>query len=69
MNDNMIVKRYEFNNPLIQDIEYMIDDCVRDSHDKYFNKFDHICEYDVNITTIGNNEIAKFTISDKNMAS
>ena len=69
MNDKIFVKGYEFNNPVIQNMDYIFDDCVRDSHDKFFHTFDHICEDVVNFATIGNNEIAKFTISDKNMAS
>ena len=44
MNENVIVKEHEFDNPLIQKIDSMIDDCIRDCHHKYFHKFDHICE-------------------------
>ena len=69
MNENVIVKVYEFDKPLIQKIHSMIGDCIRDCHDKYFQTFDHICEYDLNFTNIGNNETANFTISDKSMAS
>ena len=68
MNDKIFVKGYEFNNPLFQNIDFIIDDCVRDSHVKYFHTFDHICEDVVNFATIGNNEIVKLTISYENMA-
>ena len=67
MNDNIIVKEYDFKNPLIQKIDSLIDKSIRDCHDKYFHTFDHICEYDLNFTDIGNNETVNFTISDKNM--
>ena len=69
MNENDTVKQYEFDNPLIQKIDSLIDNCIRDCHNKYFYTFDHICEYDLYFTNIGNNETVNFTISDKNMAS
>ena len=67
MNENelTIVKEYEFNNPLIQNIDSIIDNSIRDCHNKYFHTFDHICEYDLNFTNITNNETVTFTISDK----
>ena len=34
---------------------------------KYFHTFDHICQYDLNFTNIGNNKSVNFTISDKSM--
>ena len=67
MNENVIVKEYEFNNPHIQQIDSLIDNSIRDCHNKYFHTFDHICEYDLNFTNIGNNETVNFTISDKSM--
>ena len=69
MNENVILKEYEFDNPLIQKIDSVIDNCYRDCHDKYFHTFDHICEYDFNFTNITNNEAVNFTISDKSMTS
>ena len=68
-NENVIVKEYDFNNPLIQKIGSLIDNSIRDCHHKYFNTFDHICKYDLNFTNITNNESVTFTISDKSMAS
>ena len=67
MNENVIVKEYEFNNPHIQQIDSLIDNSIRDCHNKYFHTFDHICEYDLNFTNIRNNETVNFTISDKSM--
>ena len=67
MNDNIIIKEYEFNNPLIQKRDSIIDICNR--HNQYFHTFDHICEYDLSFTNIANNETANLTISDKSMAS
>ena len=69
MNENqlIIVKQYEFNNPIIQKIDSLIDNSIRDCHNKYFHTFDHICEYNLNFTNITNNETVNFTISDKCM--
>ena len=47
----------------------IIDDCIRECHNKYFHTFDHIFEYDLNLTNIGNNETVIFTTSDKTMGS
>ena len=66
--ENVIVKEYEFDNPLIQNIDSIIDNCIRDCHKKYFHTFDHICEYNLNFTNTTNNETVNFTISDKSMS-
>ena len=65
--ENVIVKEYEIDNPLIQKIDSIIDNCIRDCHNKYFHTFDHICEYNLNFTNITNNETVNFLISDKSM--
>ena len=65
--ENVIVKEYEYDKPLIQKIDSIIDNCIRDCHNKYFHTFDHICEYDLNFTNTTNNETVNFTISDKSM--
>ena len=67
MKENVINKKYEFNNPLLQKIICLIVNSFIDCHNKYFHTFDHICEYDLNFTKIGNNETVNFTISDKSM--
>ena len=67
LNENVIVKKYEFDNPLIQKIDSIIDNSIRDCHNKYFHTFDHVCEYDLNFTNITKNETVNFTISDKCM--
>ena len=65
--ENVIVKEYEIDNPLIQKIDSIIDNCIRDCHNKYFHTFDHICEYNLNFTNTTNNETVNFLISDKSM--
>ena len=67
-NQLTIVKEYEFDNPLIQEIDSVIDKSIRDCHNKYFHTFDHICEYDLKFRNITNNESVNFRISDRSMA-
>ena len=69
MNEKVIVKEYEFSHPLFQKIHSLIDNSIRDCYNKYVHTFDHICEYELIFTIIGNKETANFTISDKNMGS
>ena len=66
-NQLTVVKEYKLDNPLIQKVDSLIDNSIRDCHNKYFHTFDHICEYDSNFTNITNSESVKFTISDKNI--
>ena len=42
--------------PLIQKIDSIIDTCIRDCHNKYFQTFDLICVYDNNFTSNAKNE-------------
>ena len=67
MNENVFVKEYEFDEALIQKIHCIINDWVRDCHNKYFQTFLHICVYDIKLAKLGNNEIINFTISGKRM--
>ena len=68
LNENVIVKKYDIDKPLIQKIDSIIDNCIRECHIKLFHTIDHICEYDLNFTNIVNNETVNFTISNKSMA-
>ena len=64
----MIVKGYKFDKPLIHKIDSITDNCFRDCHKKFLHMFDLICEYNINLTNISNNERINLTISDKNMS-
>ena len=69
MNENQltVVKEYEFDNPLIQKIDSILNKSIGDCQHKYFHTFDHKCEYDLYFTSIANNETVRFTISEKSM--
>ena len=61
-NELTIVKKYEFENPLIQNIDSISNKCYRDCHYKYFHTFNYECVYDINFKNITNNEIVNLTI-------
>ena len=69
MNENVIVKEYDFKKTLIEKIDSLINKSIGDCHNNCFHTFDHVCEYDLNFTIITNNETVIFTISDKSMGS
>ena len=66
-NQLTIVKEYQFDKPLIQKIDCLNDDCIRDCYNKYFHTFDHKCVYENFLTNITKNEIIIITISGKSM--
>ena len=68
MNENVIVKEYEFEKPLIHKIFSINDKFIRGCNSTNFHTFDHICVYDINFTNIINDEINNLTISDKTMS-
>ena len=69
MNKNQltIVKEYKFDKPLIQKVDALIDNSIRDCYHKNFHTFDHVCEYDLYFTNITIDETVNFSISDKCM--
>ena len=67
MKENIIGREYEFDKPLIQKIDSLIDNCIRDCHKEYFHIFDYLCVYEINLTNIGNNELINLKISGNSM--
>ena len=69
MNQNQltIVKEYEYDNPLIQNIDSIVNKCYRDCHHKYYHTFEYECVYDINFTNITNNETVHLTIIGESM--
>ena len=64
-NQLTVVREYEFENPLLQKIDSIIDDCIRDCYHENFRTFEHIRENDLKFTSIANSETVNFTISEK----
>ena len=70
MDENQLTKieEYESIKPLIHKIDSIIDNCYKYlCLDKYFHTFEFKCVYKIELTNIGNDEIADLTISDENM--
>ena len=69
MNENelYVVKQYKFDNPLITEIDSIIDECFRGCPNNCFHNFEYECIYDIKITKITNNEINILTISAKSI--
>ena len=69
MNENKlyVVKECKFDNPLITEIDSIIDKCFKDCHNNYYHNFKYKCIYDFKLKNITNNEIINLTISDKSM--
>ena len=55
-NEIYLVKECKFDNPLITEIDSIIDSCFKDCHDKYFHKFNYKCIYDIELTSDTKNE-------------
>ena len=70
MNQNQltVVKEYEYDNPLIQNIDSIIDKCYIDCHKKYYHTFEYECLYNLNFSIVINNEIVTLTISGKSLS-
>ena len=68
MNENITVKEYEFDKPLIQKIDSIFESCIRDCHKNCFHTFHHKCVYDINFTDISNIETFNFTNRRKSMS-
>ena len=69
MNENKlyVVKEYKFDNPVITEIDSIIDKCFRDCHNSYFHNFKYECIYDIKLTSFNKNEIINLTLSGKIM--
>ena len=70
MNENQltIAKEYDFNKPDIHEIEYLLDDIMKDSRNKYFTyTLEYRLVHDIIFTNISNDEEVNFTITRRSM--
>ena len=69
INENQltIVKEYDFDKPDIHEIDYLLDDIIKDCRNKYFHTFENRLVFDVNFTNVSNNEEINFTITHRAM--
>ena len=64
-NKLFVVKEYEFDKKDIHEIEYLLDDVIKDCRRNYFHTFEYKPVYDINFTNISNNEEVNLIITHK----
>ena len=69
MNENElnVVKVYKFDNPLITEIDSIIDKSFGDCHNNHFHNFKYECIYDIKLTNFTSIELINLTISGTSM--
>ena len=66
-NQVIVVKEYEFDKKDIHEIDYILDDVIKDCRKKYFHSFEYRIVYDLSFKKISNNEQTNFTVTHKSM--
>ena len=51
-----VVKEYEFDTKDIHEMDYILNDVIKDCRRNYFHSFEYKIVYDINFTNISNNE-------------
>ena len=67
LNESTIVKEQDFNKPDFHEIEFLLDDIVKDCRNKYFNSFEYRLVYDIKFTNTSNYEEVNFTNIHRSM--
>ena len=69
INENklFVVKEYEFDKTDIHEIDYLLDDVIKDCRRNYFHTFEYKLVYDINFTNISNNEEVNLIITHRSM--
>ena len=66
-NKLFVVKEYKFGETDIHEIDYLLDDVIKDCRRNYFHTFEYKLVYDINFTNISNNEEVNLVITHKSM--
>ncbi len=66
-NKLFVVKEYKFGGKDIHEIDYILDDVIKDCRRNYFHTFEYKLFYDINFTNISNNEEVNLIIIHKSM--
>ena len=69
MNENelYVVNEYIFDNRIITEIDFILDECFRNCHNSFFLYFKFECIHDFKLKNININDIINLIISDKSM--
>ena len=66
-NKLFVVKEYEFDKKDIHEIDYLLDDVIKDCRRNYFHTFDYRLVYNINFTNISNNEEVNLIVTHRSM--
>ena len=64
-NKLFVVKEYEFDKTDIHEIDYLLDNVIKDCRRNNFHTFEYTLVYDINFTKISNNEEVNLIITHK----
>ena len=69
INENklFVVKEYKFDKKGIHEIDYLLDDVIKDCRKSYFHTFEYNLVYDINFTNNSTNEEVNLIITHKSM--
>ena len=62
-----VVREYEFDKKVIHEIDYLLDDVIKDCRRNYFHTFEYRLVYDINFTNISNNEEVNLMVTHRSM--
>ena len=62
-----VVKEYKFDKTDIHEIDYLLDNVIKDCRRNYFHTFEYKLVYDINFTNISNNEEVNLIITHRSM--
>ena len=66
-NQLIVVKEYEFDKTDIHEIDYILDDVIKDCRKKYFHSFEYRIIYDLCFKNVSNNEEVNFVVTHRSM--
>ena len=66
-NQLSFVKEYKFDKTDIHEMDYLLDDVIKDCRRNYFHTFEYKLVYDINFTNISNNEEVNLIITHGSM--
>ena len=64
-NKLFVVKEYKFGKKDIPEIDYILDDVIKDCSRNYFHTFEYKLVYNINFTNISNNDEVNLIITHK----
>ena len=66
-NKLFVVKEYEFDTGDIHEIDYILDDVIKDCRKKYFHSFEYRIIYNLSFKNISNNEEVNLIVTHRSM--